>query len=75
MHHPVRFDPPRGSSFVEDERLLQANAPVSFRRVDRPIRSGGFPESSARDSVRPRAVPVLAVPRTVEVPFFLPGGR
>lgn len=71
MHHPVGLAAFGCSSSVEDEGLLEADAPGSFRGVDWPVSSRSFPESSSCDPVRPRAVLVFSVPWAVEVPFLL----
>lgn len=74
MHHPVGFDPFGSSTFVENKGLLQPYTlvRVTFRRVNGPVGTRGFPEPGSGDPVRPCAVSVFPVPRTVEVPLLLP---
>ena len=75
MHHPVSLDALGGPAPIEDERFLEADALGSVRRVNGPIRAGRLPEAGAGHSIGSRAIPVLSVPRAVEVPLLLACGR
>lgn len=70
VHHPFGLGALACASFVVDEGLLEADA-VAGIGTDRPVDTGGLPESGSGDPVRPYAVPVLPTPQAKEVPFLL----
>lgn len=71
VHHPIGLDAFRGPAFVEHKRLLEPDALRALRRVYGPVRPRGLPKPGPRDPVRPRTIPVLPVPRAVEIPLLL----
>lgn len=73
VHHPIRLGALSSIPTIVNKGFLEADALVRiFGCINRLVDPRGFPETRARYSVGPYAVPVLPSPHAEEVPLFLP---
>jgi len=75
MHDPISFDPSWGLPSIENQSLFHPNLLGSPRGQHRLISPSGLPIPRCGRPVWPRAVRILPVPWTKEVPLLLPKRR